>query len=202
MFQSKITAQTRPNLQKIRLYQADQPLTFNQVFRLWETDPAFRDFYTDILVAAPFQIFRWEMPPFTRDTWSRAYEFVLLDSPYLPDTADPTPFREHFRGQPGGESVVIFPNLGRDAIMIVPTPVGPRRAYPHLASFVRAAPKPQIHALWQRVGETVRQHATRQWTWLNTAGGGVAWLHIRLDSRPKYYRYGPYIKPPDHRSEG
>lgn len=31
--------------------------------------------------------------------------------------------------------------------------------------------------------------------WLNTAGGGVAWLHIRLDHRPKYYRYLPYKKP-------
>lgn len=28
--------------------------------------------------------------------------------------------------------------------------------------------------------------------WLNTAGAGVPWLHIRLDSRPKYYRYQPY----------
>ncbi|MGI9175867.1 MAG: DUF6940 family protein [Rhodothermales bacterium] len=23
--------------------------------------------------------------------------------------------------------------------------------------------------------------------WLSTAGGGVSWLHVRLDSRPKYY---------------
>jgi len=29
-------------------------------------------------------------------------------------------------------------------------------------------------------------------TWLSTAGGGVAWLHVRLDTRPKYYRYNPY----------
>ncbi len=28
--------------------------------------------------------------------------------------------------------------------------------------------------------------------WLSTAGGGVAWLHVRLDSRPKYYGYSPY----------
>jgi len=29
-------------------------------------------------------------------------------------------------------------------------------------------------------------------TWLSTAGLGVYWLHLRLDSRPKYYRYQPY----------
>ncbi len=28
--------------------------------------------------------------------------------------------------------------------------------------------------------------------WLSTAGGGVAWLHVRLDSTPKYYGYAPY----------
>ena len=28
--------------------------------------------------------------------------------------------------------------------------------------------------------------------WLSTAGGGVAWLHVRLDDRPKYYSYAPY----------
>jgi hypothetical protein len=28
--------------------------------------------------------------------------------------------------------------------------------------------------------------------WLSTAGMGVAWLHIRLDERPKYYSHKPY----------
>ena len=28
--------------------------------------------------------------------------------------------------------------------------------------------------------------------WLSTAGGGVDWLHMRLDERPKYYRHLPW----------
>jgi hypothetical protein len=28
--------------------------------------------------------------------------------------------------------------------------------------------------------------------WLSTSGLGVAWLHIRLDSTPKYYQHQPY----------
>jgi hypothetical protein len=28
--------------------------------------------------------------------------------------------------------------------------------------------------------------------WLSTAGAGVAWLHVRLDDRPKYYSHRPY----------
>jgi len=32
--------------------------------------------------------------------------------------------------------------------------------------------------------------------WISTAGMGVNWLHVRLDSRPKYYRHAPYKTPP------
>jgi hypothetical protein len=28
--------------------------------------------------------------------------------------------------------------------------------------------------------------------WLNTAGAGVPWFHVRLDKRPKYYGVDPY----------
>jgi len=28
--------------------------------------------------------------------------------------------------------------------------------------------------------------------WLSTAGLGVSWLHVRLDTRPKYYRHRVY----------
>ena len=28
--------------------------------------------------------------------------------------------------------------------------------------------------------------------WVSTCGLGVYWLHVRLDSFPKYYRYAPY----------
>lgn len=30
--------------------------------------------------------------------------------------------------------------------------------------------------------------------WMSTAGISTPWLHVRLDSRPKYYHYGPYLQ--------
>ncbi len=36
------------------------------------------------------------------------------------------------------------------------------------------------------------KRVSRKPVWLNTAGGGVAWLHVRLDDRPKYYGYQNY----------
>ena len=35
-------------------------------------------------------------------------------------------------------------------------------------------------------------HLGSQPLWLSTAGGGVDWLHMRLDKRPKYYRHLPW----------
>jgi len=38
----------------------------------------------------------------------------------------------------------------------------------------------------------VRQRLGERRLWISTAGGGVAWLHVRLDSSPKYYGFRPY----------
>lgn len=42
------------------------------------------------------------------------------------------------------------------------------------------------------MGETIQQRVSASLLWLITAGMGVFWLHLRLDSRPKYYSHRPY----------
>ena len=44
-------------------------------------------------------------------------------------------------------------------------------------------------------GTTMKELVDQHSVWLNTAGNGVIWLHIRLDSRPKYYKTDTYRKP-------
>lgn len=89
-----------------------------------------------------------------------------------------------------------FPNLGGDALLVVPAPGEPLSAYPHIGTFVRHAPREQRDRLWQRVGEVMTERLGQQPVWLNTAGTGVAWLHVRLDDRPKYYQHEPYRRWP------
>ena len=88
--------------------------------------------------------------------------------------------------------MLVFANLGGDAIMIVPRLKTIESAYGHLAAFVREAPEAQRHTLWQVVGEAMTKRVGYRPVWLSTAGGGVSWLHVRLDDRPKYYGFGPY----------
>lgn len=171
--------------------------TFADVLRGWQGDEAFRSELNAVLAGASYPAFRWETPPVTDATVTRPFEFVLLDSPELARHPDPEAFAEHFVGAPEAD-VVVFPNLGGDAIMIVPRPIALPSAYGHLAAFVREAPEPQRHALWQSVGEAMARRVSAKPAWLSTAGAGVAWLHVRLDDRPKYYGFEPYrqyVKP-------
>jgi hypothetical protein len=168
-----------------------QPATFADVLGSWQGDAAFRSLFNAQLARAPYRAFRWEAPPVTDTTTTRSFEFVLLGSPGLARRPDPEAFAEHFGGAPES-GVVVFPNVGGDAILVVPCPVALPSAYGHLAAFVREAPEPQRHALWQSVGEAMERRVSSKPVWLSTAGAGVSWLHVRLDDRPKYYNFGPY----------
>jgi hypothetical protein len=148
-----------------------------------------------MLANAPFAAYRWETPPNTSRTANRAFEFVLLDSPGLASNPAPEAFAEHFR-RSSSQSVIDFPNLGGDAILVVPCPNGPQSDYGHLAAFLREAPEEQKHALWSRVGTVTTHRLGAAPVWLSTAGAGVSWLHVRLDNRPKYYGYRPYRELP------
>ena len=77
-------------------------------------------------------------------------------------------------------------------MLVVPVPLDANTDYAHLASFVRSATAPQQGAFWQAVGEAVRDSLSAQRLWLSTSGLGVYWLHVRLDSRPKYYTCQAY----------
>jgi hypothetical protein len=172
---------------------AGAPIPYADVLHSWQQDTVFRTFFTELLAAAPFTAFRWETPPVTATTVNRPFEFVLLNAPGLAKSADADAFAEHFPAAPDG--VVTFANLGRDATLVVPCPSPVSSAYSHLGAFVRHAPPAQQHALWRQVGAAMQRRLNDKPVWLSTAGAGVAWLHVRLDDRPKYYGYAPYRAP-------
>lgn len=169
-----------------------RPARYLDVLHGWREDEAFRAFFNALLADMPFAEFRWETPPVTATTVTRPFEFVVLNSPGLARRPDPEAFAEHF----DAANVVVFPNLGRDAVLVVPCHVADVSAYGHLAAFVRLAPEPQRHALWQAVGDAMAGRVGTNPVWLSTAGAGVSWLHVRLDDLPKYYGFAPFREVP------
>ena len=176
---------------RVTLSRGVKAAAYTDVIEAWRSDARFRSWFNAVLAGASFHAFRWETPPVSCATMTQPFEFVLLDAPGLADQPDPGAFDEHMRKRPDSE-VLAFPNLGGDAILVAPRPIGPVSAYGHLAAFVRSAPERQRDALWQAVGDAMTERLAAKPVWLSTAGGGVPWLHVRLDDRPKYYGFAPY----------
>jgi len=109
--------------------------SFADVMDAWRNDADFRKQFNAVLADAPFTAFRWEPPPVTAGTLSRPFECVLLDSPGLARPPAPESFAEYFAHDQ--RPVVSFGNLGGDAVLVAPRPVGDLWAYGHIAAFVR-----------------------------------------------------------------
>jgi len=170
-------------------------LSYAQVIEYWRSDPDFIGFFSGQLAASPFGAFLWETPPITRSSIQRPFECVLVDNPGLARAApDSTAFAEHFEAA-SGSTVCSFENLGGDARLVAPCPLEPITACTHLAAFLRQAPAAATQQLWRAVSVAVTEILSDQPMWISTCGLGVYWLHIRLDSFPKYYRYTPYQSP-------
>lgn len=121
----------------------------------------------------------------------RDSEMVLVASDALARSVpDPTPFARELARAAG--DVACFPNLGGDALLVVPVQRTQVGAYAHLASFVRSAPSLQVDRFLSVLGTAIAERIGDAPLWVSTAGLGVSWLHVRLDTRPKYYRHDPY----------
>ncbi len=164
--------------------------TWREVATAIAGDLGCRRLLNDTLAEIPGVAFRWECRGITQERLDQPFECVILEDRSLHRTPDISPFASHLKQCQ--TQVAVFDNLGGDATLVVPTKATDANAYGHLASFVRLAPKSQQDELWQKIGENLLRKVKASPVWLNTAGAGVSWLHVRFDSRPKYYHYGPY----------
>jgi hypothetical protein len=165
----------------------------------------FRTLFTNVLMAVEYPAYLFETPAVSIKTLQTvSFEFVVTDSHSLAQAeTDDSPFKDFFAACEG--DVTSFMSLGGDARLVVPCPASsvPKTAYTHLAQFVRNAPRAQIENIWMTVSSRVLQRLTEPSTndkdlWFSTNGNGVSWLHVRLDTRPKYYAHGPYRQPSSH----
>lgn len=174
---------------------AGRTLTFGEVIEGWRGSEAFRAFFIGELAATPFPAFFWEMPPIRQKRTEVTYEYVAIRSDALASLpADPDAFESKFRQTDPACDIATFPNLGRDALLVAPRPLNGPDCYGHLGVFVRSAPRRQQHALFRSLGRALG-HVVRicdGGLWTSTSGLGVPWLHIRLDSFPKYYNHQPF----------
>ncbi|NJM68576.1 MAG: hypothetical protein HC851_24395 [Acaryochloris sp. RU_4_1] len=141
-------------IHKYRITGNDKPLSYADVLNLWQSSSAFRSFFITLLSESPFLAYRWETPALTKTTTHGLFEFVLHEAPGLERTVDGQTISAHFTDDDIEQGITVFENLGKDAILVVPSPRGSWNGYGHLAAFIRNAPAAQIDTLWRIVGET------------------------------------------------
>lgn len=154
-------------------------------------DHQFANHFSSYLAGLPFEAAFWECPGYCALTANDPFECVLINTTaLLGKPADPTSFRDQLSAIANGCSGA-FPNIDGSATLIAPQ--RPQSAHcGHLLAFLRNASATEIGKLWAVVASQLVKHNSATPLWVSTSGLGVAWLHIRLDSQPKYYRYAPY----------
>lgn len=193
MYKAVVDIDNSQQINRYSIFSNGNTLSFMQVVSLLKESQVFRSFFNNLLRDSPFDAFRWETPALTKESAKRSFEFVLINTPAFANRpTDYQTFNSFFSGSESVEGVVSFDNLGKDARLIVPCPHSDRDVYGHLADFVRGAPDHQVNALWRCLGDVVMSHLSSEPMWINTAGGGVSWLHLRIDRYPKYYVYDDY----------
>ncbi|MBX2840508.1 MAG: hypothetical protein KTR26_01955 [Flammeovirgaceae bacterium] len=182
--------QTTNLVERYQILFNEIPITNKDFMDNLSDSKEFRNFYNAVLKDCSFPAFFWENKSVTLHQIDEPYEFVLVNSSSLVNQSpDATTFANQFSKE---SSITSFSNLGGDAHLVVPCPISRHQNYTHLAKFVRSGLTHQIDAFWKKVGEEYSKAIGKQPKWLSTAGMGVFWLHVRIDTRPKYYRYSEY----------
>ena len=152
------------------------------------------------LLDSGMQAYYFETPPMNKNSANLDnFEFVLLEtSGDLASRPDPGPFYSHFEKLHPSENVAVFQSLGKDSTLVAPRPPldhSDQRYYGHLAAFMQNPDKRRVNEFWQKVGVTgldLMKKDPGKPIWMSTSGRGVSWLHLRFDTRPKYYQYEAY----------
>lgn len=193
---------TNSGVDKYRIQRDGQWLTFKQTMTLLSNeDPDLIRILSRTIISKHDAVF-WECVPVDRASFSeKLFEFVLIEAPDLAvRSADRSPFEDKFAEASSRPSdVITFQNLGRDSTLVVPTPPVTNEIRPmtHLLSFLKYGDPRQVSHLWKKVGATFlstiggESNENRKF-WLSTSGMGVSWLHVRIDTVPKYYNWQEY----------
>lgn len=169
--------------------------------------------FVDVIKEASFDYpaFFFETKGVSPKTLSKQFEIVLVKSKDLERFVqqrghDFDVFAEYLNTENGvsGDdcSSVSFFNLDRTSKLLAPKAVQPSKyIYSHLGVFLRNASDKEIIGFWQLVGKEYRKSLDEsekiggnKTLWLSTSGTGVAWLHMRIDDRPKYYTFRSFAE--------
>ena len=115
--------------------------------------------------------------------FNKAFSFTLIDAPELVKIqCDYKTFDKQLKNTC---KVCVFPNLGKNATLIVPNyKIGKNTGvdYRSIATYFKTAGMAALIRLVEAMGDNVYENC-----YLSTSGLGVHYLHVRIEDTPKYY---------------
>jgi len=172
-------------------------ITYRTFLESLLTDSDVRSEFFTVLKTSEFFAYFFETPKISEERLDeKKFEFILARASSLEGvSSDVDAFDDYFNAC--DKSVTSFKNLGGDAMLITPCPLKDvdLDIFSTLAPFMKAASSQHIQQFWETAASSALdliKNRGRQPTWMSTSGLGVYWLHLRLDSTPKYYTYSPY----------
>jgi hypothetical protein len=115
---------------------------------------------------------------------SKKFNYYFEKASYLNKKVDAKTFSKYLKKCSKKIEVISFPNLSKTSLLFIPCPRIniPLKTYRYISDFMCNAPMEQIKQIWKSVGQTTLHLLySEKSIRINTHGGGVSWLHIRLD---------------------
>ena len=161
-------------------------VTYRQFLNKMQSEESFRREFFNVLQKSRFKTYFFETPKVTKQTLDDKFEFILSAADELKNVnADKDTFQDYFR-KCKDSPVITFPNLGHNAVLVVPCPVSDSKLsqYSSIGPFMRNIEANQVHQFWIEAARTmlltIDQKGSKP-TWMSTSGLGVYWLHLRWD---------------------
>lgn len=168
-------------------------------FTLLQQQNDFKESFINILrTFKKFKYYFIEFPSCSFFSHNICFQFVIINADHTSlktHVADFSDFQEYHTKK--NEYIIQFPSLSKDSLLIVPVPLKGINIenYSSISPFMKFANKKQIYEIWTKVSQALirsLQTDKNKSFWLSTSGLAVPWLHIRIDTKPKYYHYQPF----------
>lgn len=166
-----------------------EKITLKQFFIILNTSQLAIFDFCNFLATLPYESIFWECP----NKFDEIAQFhITPTNSFANIRASYLPFQQYIENAfEKEETVAVFPNLSKDSILIAPTDI--TASYKDLLSFIRLATDREKAELWYNVAKNVLFRLNKGYNcYVSTHGLGVYWLHIRLDTSPKYYVHNAY----------
>ncbi len=153
---------------------------------LLSKNKTFRSTCTQILQSVPYPDYVWYLCKIGKGCEVNPFKFTVkqtvFDCKEDPKTFDAVNF---------DKSMNIIPNLSKNALLLVPKYLKTeKRCYSSISKFMRYGPPNQVDDFWKALADILTYPVN---AWISTHGHGVCYLHLRIDSQPKYLNWVPIL---------